>query len=321
MAMKKGVKIGLFVLIGIVVLVALVGGIVVSNLSGIVKAGVEKGGTMVLKVDTTLDKASVSLLAGSVGLDGLRLGSPEGFSAEHMFSLDHASTDVALPSLRASKIQIEEVVVDGADITLEFSKFKSNYGKLLKQLESDKKEEKKADEPLDAASKKRFQVDRIVFKNSKIHIAGIPAIKQGTVPLPSVEIKNLGTGEDGITTREMVYKIMSALLKSTVIAVKDVLPDEYLTHFANQVATLVEGGVVEFANAGIKVTEALGRAGKEALETTTEGAKEAAAEALKGSGSVTEAAKEGGKKVTEGVKEAGDAIKGILGGDEEEKEK
>lgn len=332
MAMKKGLKIVLFVLIGVVVLLVLVVGIIAANLNSIVKVGVEKGGTMVLKVDTTLDKASISLLAGSLGLDGLRLGSPQGFSAEHMFSLGHASTDVDIASLKTDNIRIEEVVVDGAEITLEFSKFKSNYGTLLEQLESDTKEEEKAEEPKDAASEKTFQVDRIVFKNSKIHIAGIPAVKKATVPLLSVEIKGLGAEGKGITARQMVYKIMSALLKSTVVAVKDVLPTEYITDFANQIGSLVEGGVEEFAAVGIKVTETvragaeeLGEAGKEALEATAGGA-------LKGAGTVTKTAEEGaegavegikkgGEAVTGGVKKTGERIKGLFGGSDKKEEK
>ena len=64
-------------LLVVLLVVALV--FIAHNMGRIVKVGVERGGSLVLGVSTSLDSASVSLLGGTAGLDGLTLGSPEGF--------------------------------------------------------------------------------------------------------------------------------------------------------------------------------------------------------------------------------------------------
>ena len=113
--MKKLLK----VIVVLVVLAAIVGVVVIINLDRIVKVGVEKGGSLILGVPVRVDNVSVSLTGGSIGLDGLTLGSPEGFSAKEMFKLGHAHVDVDLWSLRTEEMVVHEVVVDGAEITFE----------------------------------------------------------------------------------------------------------------------------------------------------------------------------------------------------------
>ena len=80
--------IGIAVVLLVLVVIAVI--LLVLNLGKVVKIGVEKGGSLVLDVPVTLDDASVSILKGSAGLDGLKLGSPEGFKAPEMFALGHA---------------------------------------------------------------------------------------------------------------------------------------------------------------------------------------------------------------------------------------
>jgi len=136
--MKRKIVIAV-VVVAVVVVVGLV--LVAANLDKIIKIGVEKGGTLVLGVPTTLDRAIVSVREGTVGLEGLVLGSPEGFAEPSMFELAHAHTTVDIGSVRKDELVVHEVVIDGPKITLEFAGGTTNWGTVLAALESPPKDE------------------------------------------------------------------------------------------------------------------------------------------------------------------------------------
>ncbi len=210
----------------LVLLLVIAAVLIIINLNRFVRAGVERGGSAALGVSTTLEKASVSILDGTVGLDGLRLGSPEGFSAAEMFKLDHAYARVDVLSLRTDEIVVHEVIIDGPEIILEFAGARTNWGVLLKRLKEETSEEgveeKEATEQ--KAARKRIRVDRIVFKNGKISIAGIPLVGTLGVPLPQVEIRDLGTREGGgLTAKQVLVAVVAGLYRSILGVARVVL--------------------------------------------------------------------------------------------------
>ncbi|MHC4480821.1 MAG: DUF748 domain-containing protein [Planctomycetota bacterium] len=289
----------------VLVLVLVVGLLVVGNLDGLVETGVEKGGTLVLGVPTELEAASVSLLGGEVGLDGLTLGSPEGFDAPQMFELAHAHTTVDVGSLTSDEIVVHEVVVDGAEVTLELAGGKTNWGVLMGRLKSEAPPEKEEEK---AAAGRKIRIDRVAFTGGKIKLAAIPVAGSVSVPLPDVEVKDLRTAEGkGVTVKKALADVIQSLYTSILVAVKDVVPAEQLAELSRELESLV-------GEAGAKLREAGAAAG--------EAVKGGAAETEKAVGEVGEAAKEAGKDAGEAVKgaaeEAGKALKGVFGGGGEE---
>lgn len=231
--MKKLLLIGVIVLV-VVVVIAIV---VVLNLGKLVETGVERGGSMVLGVETELEGASVSLLGGTVGLDGLRLGSPEGFDAPAMFELSHAHATVDLGSLRSDEIVVHEVVVDGAEITLEFAGGKTNWGALMDRLEREPAPEEEPE-----VAKKKVRIERMVFTNGKVHVAGIPLAGTATVPLPSLELKDLGSGGGkAASVRNVLADLIGELHNAILTAASDVVPAEELRKLGEDVTGLLGG--------------------------------------------------------------------------------
>ena len=263
-------------MLGLVVLMFIVGLLVMLNLGNLVEKAVETGGSIVLGVPTELDNASVSLLGGTVGLDGLSLGSPEGFEAPEMFKLGHAHTTADVWSLTSGEIVVREVVIDGPEITLEFAGGKTNWGTLLARLKSAPTGEEEKEK-----SEKTIRVDRIVFSNGKIRVAGVPMVGSATVPLPDVEVTDLRSADGtGTTVRNVLADVISSLYKGMLGAVKGVVPVE------------------ELERLGKELQEALGEPGV-ILEKT--------------GAAVDEAAKEAAEK-------AKDVLRGVLGGDAESDE-
>jgi hypothetical protein len=218
--MKRKIIIGVLVVVVVAVVVLV---LVASNLDKIIKIGVEKGGTLVLGVPTTLQGVTVKVREGTVGLDGLKLGSPEGFSAPSMFELGHAHTTVDLGSLRTDEMVIHEVVIDKPEITLEFAGAKTNWGTVLAKLDSGPKEAEAKKE-----SQKKVRVDRIVFSNGKVRFAGVPGAGSVPVPLPTLEITDLAPAEGGAqTVGGVLADVIRSLNKSLLdVARKSLSPEQ-----------------------------------------------------------------------------------------------
>ena len=227
-------------LLPLVVLAVVVLVILVMNLSKVVRVGVEQGGTMVLGVPTQLESADVSLLGGSLGLNGLSLGSPEGFEADEMLHLGHMRVKIKIMSVMSEEIVIREIVVDGAEVTLEFADGKTNWGVLMDALESEPDEEEK--------EMKNVRIDRVSFTNGKLRIIGIPLIGSATAPLPSVDIPEIRTADGtGVTVRKALVAVVASLGEAITSAVEDVIPSEKLGEMTKELGSIKEaaGGLLE----------------------------------------------------------------------------
>ena len=150
-----------------------------------------------------------------MGFDGLMIGSPEGFEQPSMFKLAHAHATVDISSLRGDEIVVHEVVIDGPEITLEIGNGTTNWGTVMSRLEREPDPEEKAKE-----SEKRIRIDRIVFSNGKIRIAGIPLVGSVAVPLPSLELTDIGGGgaEGAGSVRETIAEVVGKLYKAILAA-------------------------------------------------------------------------------------------------------
>jgi len=93
-------------LIGIVALIAILflGGMFYGN--SIVKGSVEEYGPEYTGTSVVLDDVSFSPFAGTAGLTGLVIGSPEGFDSDKTFSLKEISVKLELSTLMSDPVHI-----------------------------------------------------------------------------------------------------------------------------------------------------------------------------------------------------------------------
>ncbi|MEM0966534.1 MAG: AsmA family protein [Verrucomicrobiota bacterium] len=72
-----------------------------------------------LGVPIEVGNASISLFAGSMTIENVNVGNPEGFQQPSMFSLARSVQDVALlPLITKREIRIEEVTIEESDLTV-----------------------------------------------------------------------------------------------------------------------------------------------------------------------------------------------------------
>lgn len=202
-------------LIGILIVIAaicIISVFVLSLFAGkIIQKGVVTLGPEVAQVEIELDKANISFLSGSGGLEGLKVHNPEGYSGEHAFFADHISLDLQPMSVMGDKIVIDEILIIGPDIQFEKKQNTSNLNQILENVQSFLGPAQESDEP---AKGKKLEIKRFVLQDAKVGV-GLGA-NPITITIPTIELTNLGGGEAGITAGEvisvMLTKVTSQIL-------------------------------------------------------------------------------------------------------------
>src|SRR3954447_18721891 len=105
----------------VILLLLVVGGgaILWINLNRILKHTVETQGTAQLKLKTELDSANLSLFGGSLNLNDLKIGSPQGFAAPQMFRLTNADVNVKVADLRGDPVRVQSITLDKPRLVVE----------------------------------------------------------------------------------------------------------------------------------------------------------------------------------------------------------
>jgi hypothetical protein len=201
---------GAFVLLvlGIVAVV-----VVSMRMDDMVKQGIETVGSRVTGTDVTVDEVSLSPLTGAGRITGLVVGSPEGFAAERAFGLEQLSVKVDPKTVMGDVIRVEEIVVDGADVTWEVSRKGVNLMAIHKHIRDVVgAEDEQPAEPQSEAGARKIIVDRFVFRNgtTRVHL---PVGRDLTVELPELELTGIGEKSGGQTAMEASAQILSALIR------------------------------------------------------------------------------------------------------------
>jgi hypothetical protein len=241
--------------VGLVALLVIALIVVFFSLNTIVKKGVETAGPMLTKVEVRLGGANLSPLSGSGQLSELFVGNPEGYKTPSAITMKSIKVGVKPSSLLSDTIVVEEVNIQGPEITFEGSLGGNNLSKIMDNLDAaaggDKTETPAKTEKPAKKSEKNFYVKELLLQGGKIHVSitGLGA-KEMTVPLPDVHLQNIGTADKGVTAAELSKQIMKQLLASVTKAVGEAL-------------------------SGIgKGVKDVGKQGTEQLEKTTKGIKD-----------------------------------------------
>lgn len=216
--MKKLVK---FVLLPLVLLfiIAVIG--VFVYLNRIVKHTVEVQATNSLNLQTTLDNADISLFGGKFALNQLQIASPQGFSADKMFSLGKVDLGVNYSHLRAQPIRLASITIEKPRLVIEQSGGKFNLQALMDQQSKSPAPEE--GEPV------KLIIDELNLSGAEVVILpGIPGLKENiTIPIPAFKLQKVGTGEgnqNGAEIKKIIGEVTTALAAKA--SDSDALPPE-----------------------------------------------------------------------------------------------
>jgi hypothetical protein len=208
------------VVLAILLVVAVVAAIL--SLNSLVKTGVETVGPTVTKVAVRLDSANISIFSGSGQLKGLFVGNPEGYKQEFLLKVGSVSVAVDAGSFLKDKIVVRSVNIQGPEINFEGGLRANNLTKLLENAQSATATEKKETQSGEKKSEKKLQVDEFVLTGCKVNVnLDIPGGKSasGSLTLPDIRLTGLGASGSGLTSSEVVEKVIKEITDKTIAGV------------------------------------------------------------------------------------------------------
>jgi hypothetical protein len=206
------------VLLALVILAVVAGLVVFFFLDSIIKKGVETVGPAVTKVNVTLAAAHVSPFSGSGELKGLVVGNPPNYKSPSSIQVGSVAVALDPASALSKKVVIHKVHVVAPQITFEGGLGGNNLNEILKSVQgtSGASKEGTSREP---GSEKKLQVDDFLITGGSVHvISELLGSKELTVPLPEIHLTNLGQGEGGITSAELLERVFSEITKAAIAA-------------------------------------------------------------------------------------------------------
>ena len=219
--MKTLLKVSVIAILLIVVALTMIG----VYLNSMIKAGVEAVGPKITGTTVKLNAVDLSPFSGQARLKGLVVGNPPGFHTENSFKLADAKVKVDLKTALSNKLVIEEILIDGPEITYEGGPSDSNIGKIQQNIATFGK----SVAPIDAAeskspkkdpTQKKVQINDFILKNGMVTMSATMLKGQAlTIPLPDIHLRDIGKESGGVTVQKAAAEVFAALNKSVVQAV------------------------------------------------------------------------------------------------------
>jgi hypothetical protein len=226
-SMKK-IILSLAVIVALVVVVGLA--VLFFSLNSIVKKGVETVGPQVTKVSVTLGEAKISPFSGSGELSKFVVGNPEGYKSPSAMQFDDVKLAVSIGSLMSDTIVVNDVSVQGAQITLEGNLMENNLSKILdnvKGTNATPTEPKPKNAPATSEgskSSKKFVVKHLLIAGTKASLdVTLPQLghKTMSVTVPTIELHDIGTADNGVTVEQLVQTVMKPLIEQATKAASE----------------------------------------------------------------------------------------------------
>jgi hypothetical protein len=179
-----------------------------SSLDSLVKAGIEKYGSEATQVSVKVGGVKLAPADGEGVLTGLSIGNPGGFKTAHALSAGRIELGIDIGSVAKDVVVIKKIIVLAPEITYESGADGSNFDAIGRNVEryigAKPKDDKEAG--------KKLIVERLVIKDAKASYAGtLTAGKVIGVPLPDIELRDIGKSKGGVSGGELAKAIVDAL--------------------------------------------------------------------------------------------------------------
>ena len=196
-------------------------------LGAIVKNAAAKVGPAVLGTDIAISNIYTRVFSGKVVIEGLVVGPPENYDA-NVFELSDFRIDLdTLSLLRANgPIVIREIAIHDPLVSYELKGIHDNLHAILNKLgvsddEEEEEDEKKSD---DEKGGRKVVIKHFLFENGRVRVA-VANGKGAIVPLPTIELHDIGEKHGGITGLEATGQILKSITIGTVKAAAGIVVD------------------------------------------------------------------------------------------------
>jgi hypothetical protein len=162
-----------------------------------------------------LQDAKLSPLSGVGTLKGLSVGNPKGWSEQNAFHLGLVHVNMEPFSVLGDHIVINEIIIEQPEFLYETKIVASNIGDLLKNIEQTLG--KPGAEPkAESGQPVKMVIKKLSLQGGKVTLGFGPTAM--TMPMPPVNLTELGTAEGGITPTQVAAAVMRSVTASVVAA-------------------------------------------------------------------------------------------------------
>ena len=226
--MKKYIFLAILLIIG--------GGIfyVANSYERIVKDLVHKYGSEITGTEVSLEGFKISLTDGQAQVKKIVVANPQGYQNTNFLSLDGITVKIDIKSLTSDTIIIDSIIIDKPVISYEIlsltqnniKEIQNNINKFTAKSASSTKPETTAPAKAESGSAKKVIIKKLQINKGEINAAasaGDLASSNITVPLPDINMTNIGGGQNGNNIPEIISKVLNQILSTaskTVATVK-----------------------------------------------------------------------------------------------------
>ncbi len=210
------------VLLALLLVVLLLVGVLHLWLGSLIKRGVEQVGPRITQTSVTLRDVDIALLSGRAKLEDVTIGNPTGFQAPSAFRLRNATVRLDWKSALSDPVIIEEIVIDGPEITFEGTMASSNLGTIRDNAtafapadSSEKAPAPKRD--AQQSSGKKVVIKQFTMTNARANLwlraGGVETKAQG-ISLQDIRLKNIGAASGGASFQEVATIVLTSITNS-----------------------------------------------------------------------------------------------------------
>lgn len=233
--MKKWIFIGLGAVVVIVAVVVFVG---LSNLGPIIKKAVNTYGPEITKTELHVADVSVSILSAEAKINDFFLGNPKGFKTPSAVQVDSVFVNINEKTLAGNPIIIDQIKVKSPKISYEKKGKIDNFQSILNNVNKATASEKSSTtSSQEKGPEKKLIIRDFIITDGKVNVAlaiyGLGQ-KEIIVSLPDIHLKDIGKERNGVSAAEVSKQIFAALHdKITSNAVTNAINQELKAYGAN----------------------------------------------------------------------------------------
>lgn len=199
-----------WIIVVVFLLIVAIGVFLVMGSGTLLERAIETYGSRYLGAPVTVDEVTVSLGEGSAAISGLVIENPPGFSGPPAFRLNDVRMILNTDQISSELIALQEITVDGANVTALVQGRKSNLQALMDNLNEQLGPEEEAPE---AESEVKLIIDRFDFVNAEASVDS-DLVGQGRVEVPDVHLTDIGRKSNGATVGEVLRQVLEPVVRA-----------------------------------------------------------------------------------------------------------
>lgn len=214
-------------LIGLILILVIVGLLFFAG--PIVKTAVTTVGPQVAGVPITVEDVEINPLKGSVRIQGLVVGNPDGFKTPSAMELVDFQVLLKISSLFSDTVVVEQVLISGPQITYERGIRDSNLGALQKNIapadaqkapaDAPSAEEEEAPPTAEKSPGKKVVIDDFLMKDATVNVT-LTALggKKTSLKLPEIHLEGIGRDDGGASLANVIARVLESITGAVIEA-------------------------------------------------------------------------------------------------------